>query len=96
MQAMLEDIAPRLARGRVVQAVTISAPIGEGTIAAALAKVQAEYPAVSIGSYPFYRPDGFGTQLVVRGRDAALVGKASQAVEDIVRAAGAEPSRHSP
>ncbi len=96
MQAMLEDIAPRLARGRVVQAVTISAPIGEGTIAAALAKVQAEYPTVSIGSYPFYRPDGFGTQLVVRGRDAALVGKASQAVEDIVRAAGAEPSRHSP
>ncbi|MBU6299721.1 MAG: competence/damage-inducible protein A, partial [Alphaproteobacteria bacterium] len=96
MQAMLEDIAPKLARGQVVQAVTISAPVGEGTIAAALAKIQAEYPAVAIGSYPFYRADGFGTQLVARGRDAAAVEQVAQAIEGVVRAVGAEPSRHSP
>ena len=96
MQAMLQDIAPRLARGQVVQAVTISAPIGEGTIAAALAKLQGEHETVAIGSYPTYREDGYGVQLVARGRDAAAVEKVAQAIEEIVRNAGAEPIRHSP
>jgi len=96
MRAMLEDIAPRLSRGQVVHTVTISAPIGEGTIAAALAKLQAESPTVSLGSYPYYREDGFGVQLVARGRDVAAVEKASQEIETILRAAGAEPSRCSP
>ena len=96
MQAMLQDIAPRLARGQVVQAVTISAPIGEGTIAAALAKLQGEHETVAIGSYPTYREDGYGVQLVARGRDAAAVEKVAQAIEEIVRNAGAEPVRHSP
>jgi molybdenum cofactor synthesis domain-containing protein len=96
MQAMLQDIAPRLTRGRVVQAVTISAPIGEGTIAAALAKLQGEHETVAIGSYPYYREDGYGVQLVARGRDAAEVEKVALALEEIVRNAGAEPQRHSP
>ena len=93
MRAMLEDIAPRLARGQVVLAITIAARVGEGTIAAELARVQREFPALSIGSYPFYREDGFGVQLVVRGRDQVSVEQAALAVEDILRQAGAEPAR---
>jgi molybdopterin-biosynthesis enzyme MoeA-like protein len=96
MEAMLQDIAPRLARGRVVKAVTISAPIAEGTIAAALAKLQGEHDAVSIGSYPYYREDGYGVQLVARGRDAAEVEKVALALEEIVQNAGVQPFRHSP
>ena len=96
MRAMLEDLAPKLSRGRIVHAVTISASIAEGSIAAELARLQTESPLVSIGSYPWYRQDGFGVQLVARGRDAAAVEKASQGIEEILRAAGAEPSRNSP
>jgi molybdenum cofactor synthesis domain-containing protein len=96
MQAMLQDIAPRLARGQVIQAVTISAPIGEGAIAAALAKLQGEQESVAIGSYPTYREGGYWVQLVARGRDAAEVEKVAQAIEEIVRKAGAEPKRNSP
>ena len=96
MQAMLEDVAPRLARGQLVRAVTISAPIAEGTVAAALEKLQGEHGAVAIGSYPYYREDGYGVQLVARGRDAAEVEKVALALEGIVRNAGAEPKRHSP
>ena len=96
MQAMLEDIGPRLVRGRLVKTVTVSAPIAEGTIAAALAKLQGEHDAVAIGSYPYYREDGYGVQLVARGRDAAQVEKVAQALEEIVRNAGAKPLRHSP
>jgi molybdenum cofactor synthesis domain-containing protein len=96
MQAMLEDIEPRLARGRVVKAVTISAPIAEGTVAAALAQLQGEHATVAIGSYPYYREDGYGVQLVARGRDTAAVEKVAQALEEIIRKAGAEPQRRSP
>jgi molybdenum cofactor synthesis domain-containing protein len=96
MQAMLEDIAPRLDRGQLVQAITISARIAEGTIAAALAKLQGEHDTVAIGSYPQYGEDGYGVQLVARGRDAAEVEKVALAIEEIIRNAGAEPKRHSP
>ncbi|MDE2182650.1 MAG: competence/damage-inducible protein A [Alphaproteobacteria bacterium] len=93
MQAMLEDVAPRLARGTLVHSLTVTAAIGEGTIAAGLAKVQFAFPGVAIGSYPYYRPDGFGVNLVARGRDRGAVEKAAQAIEEVVRDCGAEPSR---
>ncbi|MBN9571016.1 MAG: competence/damage-inducible protein A [Alphaproteobacteria bacterium] len=93
MRAMLEDIAPRLTRGQVVHAATISTRMAEGRIAAGLAKVQAGHASVAIGSYPFYREDGFGTQLVVRGRDSAAVEEAAEAVEAMVRAEGGIPER---
>jgi molybdenum cofactor synthesis domain-containing protein len=93
MRAMLEDIAPRLKRGQVVHSATVAAKIGEGAIAADLARIQGEFHSLSIGSYPYYREDGFGVQLVLRGRDAELVDKAACLVEEIVRKAGAEPQR---
>jgi len=95
MKTMLEDIAPRLERGRAVQSATIAARIGEGTIATPLAQVQREHPRVAIGSYPYYEADGYGVQLVARGTDLESVEKAAQAIERIVREAGAEPLRRS-
>ena len=93
MQAMLEDLAPRLAHGTPVHSITVAARIGEGTVAAALAGTQKQFPMVAIGSYPFYRPDGFGVHLVARGRDLEAVEQAAQAIENIVRACGALPTR---
>jgi molybdenum cofactor synthesis domain-containing protein len=91
MRAMLEALAPCLTRGAVIHAVTVEACLAEGQIAAALAQIQKEHPAVSLGSYPFYRESGPGTQLVVRGRDNAALEKAVRAVEAAVRAEGVEP-----
>lgn len=96
MRTMLEDVAPRLSRGHVVHAATIAARIGEGTIATPLAQVQRDHPDVAIGSYPYYEADGFGVQLVARGTNLESVERAAQAIEHIVREAGAEPSRRSP
>ena len=92
-QAMLEDVAPRLQRGTQVVSATVSARVAEGQIAGALARVQDAHKSVAIGSYPFYREDGFGVQLVVRGRDAEAVETVAQALEAAVRAEGAEPQR---
>jgi molybdenum cofactor synthesis domain-containing protein len=96
MRAMLEELAPRLTRGAVVHTVTVEAHLPEGQIAAALAKIQKDHATVSLGSHPFYRESGPGTQLVVRGRDKQTVEKAAQSVEMAVRAEGVEPARIPP
>jgi molybdenum cofactor synthesis domain-containing protein len=93
MRAMLEDIAPRLKKGAVVHSTTVEARTQEGRIAAALMALQAQYKDVAIGSYPFYRADGTGVQLVARGRDSARVEAAAQAIEQLLRAESVESSR---
>jgi molybdenum cofactor synthesis domain-containing protein len=93
MRAMLEDIAPRLERGVIVHSQTVQARIGEGKIAAGLQIIQKNFPDLAIGSYPFYREDGFGVQLVARGRDAVKVEAAAGEIEDLIRREGAEPER---
>jgi len=96
MRAMLEDVAPRLRRGKPVSSLTIEARLPEGRIAAALAQIQAQHETVAIGSYPFYRDDGYGVQLVVRGRDETAVQAAAEAIDAAVRAEGATPLRVAP
>jgi molybdenum cofactor synthesis domain-containing protein len=93
MRAMLEAIAPELPRGQTVTAITVSAQMPEGAIAADLAAIQKANPAVSIGSYPFYSEAGPGTQLVTRGRDGDAVERAAQAIEEALRAQGVMPRR---
>jgi molybdenum cofactor synthesis domain-containing protein len=93
MRAMLEDVEPRLARGAVVVSATVSARIAEGRIAGPLARIQDGHGGVAIGSYPFYREDGSGVQLVVRGRDPEAVEAAAQAIEEALEAEGSTPER---
>jgi molybdenum cofactor synthesis domain-containing protein len=93
MKAMLEELAPRLQRGAVVHVSTVEAHLPEGQIAAALARIQSGHKTVSVGSYPFYRENGPGTQLVVRGRDAAEVEATAVEIEVAVRSEGVQPLR---
>ncbi len=74
MRGMLEDVVPRLRSGSVVISRTVRVEgTGEGVIAAPLETVAKAHPDQSLGSYPFFGPDGYGTNLVVRGRDGAQV-----------------------
>jgi molybdenum cofactor synthesis domain-containing protein len=97
MQAMLEDVAPRLARFTPVTSISIVVRLPEGRIAADLAAIQQRYPELSIGSYPFFKLADMrasaGTTLVVRGRDAERVEAAGGEIEAMVRSHGAEPER---
>jgi molybdenum cofactor synthesis domain-containing protein len=93
MRAMLEDVGPRLTRGRVVVSRTISARVGEGRIAARLAQIQREHPTVAIGSYPFFAESGSGVNLVVRGRADEAVETATRAIESTLRDEGAACDR---
>jgi len=100
MQAMLEDVGPRLQRGTPVISRSLTLRLAEGRIAEALAGVQRAHPEVAIGSYPFFAessPGGpagantAGTTLIVRGRDAAAVEAAGRALEDLAVSFGIAP-----
>jgi molybdenum cofactor synthesis domain-containing protein len=93
MRAMLDDVQPRLEQGVAMIAVTVAADIGEGAIAAALAAIQEAHPDVAIGSYPVYRPDGYGVQLVARGFDGAAVEAVAGEISAMLEAAGGKPQR---
>ncbi len=93
MRAMLDAIEPRLKRGAIVHAATVQARIAEGRIAQGLERIQKDHKDVAIGSYPFYREDGSGVQLVARGRDAAEVERAATQIEALLRELGVEGAR---
>jgi molybdopterin-biosynthesis enzyme MoeA-like protein len=93
MRAMMEEIAPRLQRGAPVHSVTVQTRLPEGRIAAGLKAIQDDFPDVALGSYPYYREDGSGVQLVSRGRDPARVEASAAAIEAMIRAEGAAASR---
>jgi molybdenum cofactor synthesis domain-containing protein len=91
MQVMLEDVRGRLVVGRPLSSVTVSAHLGEGTIAAGLAALQKKFPDIPLGSYPFSKEGRFGTSLVARGNDTAKLAEVKAGLAALVRAAGGEP-----
>jgi molybdenum cofactor synthesis domain-containing protein len=70
MRGMLHDVGPRLKGGAVTYSRTVKVVgDGEGVIAAPLERVARTHPALSLGSYPFFGAEGYGSNLVLRGRD---------------------------
>jgi hypothetical protein len=49
---------------------------GEGEIAEPFGALAAEFPDLSMGSYPFIHNGAHGTNLVIRGTDAARLDQA--------------------
>ncbi|MGL6183604.1 MAG: competence/damage-inducible protein A, partial [Aestuariivirga sp.] len=90
MNAMMDDVAPRLSRGVPMQTRSIEFLGGEGDAARPLGEIQKQFPSVVIGSYPFQTPEGFGTNLVLRSRDSAVLDEARDAVVDMARQLTAE------
>lgn len=89
MRGMLEDVGHRLKGGAVVIARTLHVDgSGEGVIAAPLEAVAKAHPDLSLGSYPFFSNQGYGSNLVVRGRDAAEVSATLVELEAALRNAG--------
>lgn len=82
MAAMLDAVTPRLRSGATTRARTIAADgFAEGDYAAALKAIALEHSGASIGSYPSYQDGRFHNEIVVRGKDGAVVDAVSAAVE---------------
>jgi molybdenum cofactor synthesis domain-containing protein len=95
MQAMLDEVAPKLKTGVRMLAETIRADAREGDIGTQLGEIAKANPQVAIGSYPFFDPQhGANTNVVLRARDAEKLAAAKAAVEAMLaRVRGAQTSK---
>jgi molybdenum cofactor synthesis domain-containing protein len=80
-EAMLAGLLQHLTGGAPLLSRSLRLLKGEGDIATAFAALAAEYPDLSMGSYPFNTQGQMGTNLVVRGTDAARLDAAFARLE---------------
>jgi molybdenum cofactor synthesis domain-containing protein len=88
MQVMLDAVAPRLRKGRPMQARSVRVAAPEGDVAPGLFELQAANPKVQIGSYPFFENGELGTYVVLRSVDAALLASALNALWTLIAREG--------
>ncbi len=85
MRAMVDTILPNLKGGTPLKSKSISCLLGEGTLAETLENLELKNPAVQIGSYPFFSPEGHGTTIVIRGTQAEEIEKVFSLLEEYIR-----------
>lgn len=88
MQVMLDAVAPRLKKGRLMLTRAVRVEHPEGDVAAVLGKLQQQFPDVSMGSYPFFDKGTLGTHVVLRSADAGRLETALAALMSAFAAAG--------
>lgn len=92
MQAMVSTFdKKRIKGGDPVRSRSVGAYLSEGQVAGPLKAIQDRHPGVDLGSYPFYRQEGYGTNLVMRGTDETELDEMLDEVRAMIVDFGAEP-----
>lgn len=89
--SMMEALTGKLEGGRPVVSVTVGARAAESDVADLLREVEAAYPGVAIGSYPFFKDGRYGANFVIRSEDGELARTTGDELSERLREAGYEP-----
>jgi molybdenum cofactor synthesis domain-containing protein len=91
MQAMLDEVAPKLKTGVKMISETVRADAREGDVGSELGAIAKANPETIIGSYPFVDDTGGpNTNIVIRSRDAGKLAAAKSAVETMLKTVKAQ------
>ncbi len=82
-QAMVASVLPELTFGQPLLSQSLRLMRGEGDIAGPLRQLAHAFPDLSIGSYPFQKDGAYGSNIVVRGTDGAMVDAAMTRLAEI-------------
>lgn len=94
MNAMLDEVAPKLKTGVKMISETVRADAREGDVGTELGAIAKAHPDTIIGSYPFIdEKGGPNTNLVIRSRDAGKLAAAKAAVEAMLTTIKAQLTR---
>ena len=88
MQSMFESLAPSLQGGIIPTRLTVQCATGEGNVAHILEHISDKYDAISVGSYPWFKPGKFGTAVVLTGLDKNIVKIAAEELCALVKNSG--------
>jgi len=91
MAAMLESIGPKLTGGAPLLSVTVGSSVPEGVLADGLRIIAETESDVSIGSYPFFKGQRYGTSLVLRSQDAGRLRAVAARVAGLIESLGGTP-----
>ena len=75
----------------MISRATHATGLPEGAVAEGLGAIQARYPALDLGSYPYYRPEGNGVAIVAKGTDAGAAERAVAEVAELIAELGKVP-----
>ena len=93
MQAMLDEVAPKLKTGTKLLSETIRADAKEGDVGTELGVIAKAHPETIIGSYPFIdEKSGPNTNIVMRSRDADKLAAVKAEVEGMLKKVKAQLS----
>ena len=84
MEAMFDGIIDRLTGGDPILTASIATNIGESMLAQGLGELQNNYPAISIGSYPYFKHGKLGVNIVMRSTDATSLKKLTEEIKAMV------------
>jgi molybdenum cofactor synthesis domain-containing protein len=91
MQAMLDNVTPRLKTGVKMLMETVEAnQLPEGLYAEGLGAIAEKYPDASIGSYPSFTTGKFNNQIVVRSKSPETLASALADVRALIERLAAE------
>lgn len=89
--SMLEALSGSLEGGRPMRSLTIGARAPESDVADLLRQTEADHPGCAIGSYPFFREGGYGSNFVIRSEDEGLARACGDVLVERLKAEGYEP-----
>ena len=89
--SMLEALSGKLEGGRPMVSVTVGARAAESEVADLLRETEEAHPGVAIGSYPFFKDGGYGSNFVIRSEDGELAQRTGSELAGRLKAAGFEP-----
>lgn len=75
-QTMVASVLPNLTGGAPLLSQSLRVDRGEGEVAGPFGALAEEFSDLSMGSYPFVQNGAYGTNLVIRGTDAARIADA--------------------
>lgn len=88
MQSMLESLAPELAGGSPLDSCSVTLDSPESVLSPGLGELQARFPDVEVGSYPFERAGRYGVTVVMRSVDSPRLDEARAGLRDLADSLG--------
>ena len=89
--SMLHALTGTLEGGKPIVSVVVGARAPESDVADLLRETEEAHPGVAIGSYPFFKDGGYGSNFVIRSEDGELAQRTGTDLAERLRAAGFEP-----
>ena len=84
MQVMFDGITDQLTSGAPILTESVATDLSESVLAQDLSKLQGRFPDINIGSYPYFRKNRLGVNIVMRATDSDGLTRLTLEVKEMI------------